>query len=361
MNEESGQQPTEQTQPVRKPLPCLHPTAEEGVYELHVDNSSKDVFETCARAAQYYMVLRRTRQGTQPALNFGDIIHKALVPRMEGDPLFEIKQQEIIVKAFAKRPNPHEDWRTADRALAAIEAYNGRWPIDQEPFQVLKGTVEMPFKIKLGEADLDTEVLIDIGFVFVKKVIVYWTGKIDGMVDWGVHLVMDHKTTSVLGEQFYKEFQLSSQMQGYVWAGRKLGFNPQGLLLDVLALRKPTRTGVPTEFQRQRYFYEEEHLDEWERDMFTLVTDFLEHLCRNYFPKSPKWCFGKYSQCQYWEVCTSRIDQRDNLLQEMYGPVTWSPLNADDDKTNRPRLAEGTATEPERVVIQPVAESNQPF
>ena len=51
-----------------------------------------------------------------------------------------------------------------------------------------------------------------------------------------------------------------------------------------LALRNPSRNGTPTELQRQRYFYTEELLEEWEKDTFTLITDFLEHLCRGYFP-----------------------------------------------------------------------------
>ncbi len=310
------------------PIPFLIPTQEPDVYEMEVDNSSKELFETCARAAEYYTVERRQSHGEKPSLKFGDCIHKALVPRKLNEENWQEKQEKVIIDYYKEYTPPLEEWRTADRALDAIRKYNEAYPIDAEPFNIIPNTIELPFRIKLGEADIDSIVNTHAGTFFVKKVVIYWTGKIDGIVDYGVNLIEDHKTTSIIGAPFYDDFVLSSQMHGYTWAGRKLGYPVEGLLLDVLALRKPSRTGTPTEFQRQRYFYTEQHLAEWEKDTFTLITDFLEHLCRAYFPKSPKWCFGKYGRCQYWDVCTQVPEQRNAMLHsDLYQPVTWSPLN----------------------------------
>jgi hypothetical protein len=310
------------------PIPFLIPTQEPDVYEMEVDNSSKELFETCARAADYYTRQRRTLRADRPSLNFGHIIHAALVPRKLNEENWQEKQEKIIIDYYNSYSPPINEWRTADRALDAIREYNKSYPITEEPFKVIANTVELPFRIKLGEADLGAMVTTHAGTFYVKRVVIFWTGKIDGIVDYGVNLILDHKTTSIIGSQFYDDFVLSSQMHGYTWAGRHLGYPVEGLLLDVLALRKPSRTGTPTEFQRQRYFYTEQHLAEWEKDTFTLITDFLEHLCRDYFPKSPKWCFGKYGRCQYWDVCTQIPEQRNAmLLSDLYQPVTWSPLN----------------------------------
>lgn len=318
------------------PTPFLHPTPEPDVYEIHIDNTNKELFETCARAAEYYSIQRRERAGSKAALDFGGVIHEALVPRklvMSGESTATFtewtqQQQQIIIDFYANNPVGMDEWRTPDRAIEAICLYNKTYPIEAEPFKMIAGTVEMPFKIKLGEADLDTTVQTHTGPVFIKKVIIYWTGKMDGLVDYGSILVLDHKTTSVIGQQYYDDFVLSSQMHGYVWSARKLGHDAKGLLLDVLGLRKPSKSGTPNEFQRQRYFYTDEHLAEWEKDTFTLIVDFLEHWCRSYFPKSPKWCHGKYGKCQYWDVCTSLPEQRQGVLDsELYQPVTWSPLN----------------------------------
>lgn len=319
------------------PTPFLHPTDEPDVYDLHVDNSAKELFETCARAAEYYTVQRRESGADRPALNFGNIIHKALVPRKLGFPDWAKEQERIIIDNYMELPTAPEEWRTCERAIDTIHQYNKAYPIETEPFKIISGSVEMGFKLPLGIAELDSTVIINNEPIYIKRLNIFWTGRIDGIVEYGSTMVLDHKTTSVLGPTFYDDFVLSSQMHGYTWAARKLGYDVRGLLLDVLALRKPSKSGTPTEFQRQRYFYFDEHLAEWEKDTFTLITDFLEHLCRNYFPKSPKWCHGKYGKCQYWHVCTSLPDQRQGVLNsDLYHSVTWDPLNENHPTTIDP-------------------------
>ncbi len=312
------------------PTTFLIPTDIPDVYDLHVDNSSKELFETCARAAEYYSVFRREGTADRPAQFFGSAAHEALAVRktIANHPNFEQVQIETIIDLFKDHQLSPDEWRTCDRLIDVIKAYNVQWPVKAEPFEVVEGTIELPFKLLLGTAALESDITTHAGTFHVSAVDIYWTGRIDSIVNYGVPLVLDHKTTSVLGPTFFDDFVLSSQMLGYTWAARKLGYDVQGLLLDVLALRKPSRTGTIQEFQRQRYFYNQDHIDEWEKDTFTLIIDFLEHLCRGYFPKSTKWCFGKYGRCQYWDVCTQRPANRSAMLQsDLYKDVTWSPLN----------------------------------
>jgi hypothetical protein len=312
---------------IQQPTPFLIPLGNDD-YELHVDNTSKELFETCARAAQYYSVLRREGATERAALFRGSVVHEALgIRKRATTPDFEKEQIAHILVRYLDRDFGPDEWRTAEHAVDTIMLYNKQWPIASEPYKLLEGTTELPFKILLGKAELNATVTTYTGTFFVRYVYVYWTGIIDAIIDYGQILVMDHKTTSVLGPSFFDDFVLSSQMNGYVWSAKKLGYPAEGLLLDAIAGRKPTKTGVAHEYQRDRKFYEQAHLDEWERDTFTLITDFLEHLCRGYFPKSPKWCFGKYGRCQYWDVCTQLPDRRNDLLQsDLYKPVTWSPI-----------------------------------
>ena len=309
------------------PTPFLIPLGNDD-YELHVDNTSKELFETCARAAEYYTVHRREGVGERAALFRGSVIHEALgIRKRATNPDFEKEQVAHIIVRYLDRDFGPDEWRTAEHAVDTIMLYNKQWPKASEPYKLLEGTTELPFKILLGKAELNSEVTTHVGTFRVRNVYIYWTGIIDALIDYGQVLVMDHKTTSILGPQFFDDFVLSSQMNGYVWSARKLGYPAVGLLLDAIAGRKPTKTGVAHEYQRNRYFYEEEHLAEWERDTFTLITDFLEHLCRGYFPKSPKWCFGKYGRCQYWDICSQRPDRRMHALQsDLFKNVTWSPL-----------------------------------
>jgi hypothetical protein len=313
----------------QEPVPFLIPLGNND-YELHVDNTSKELFETCARAAEYYSVYRREGVGERAALFRGSVIHEALGIRKRSNflnPNFEKEQIAHIITRYLDKDFGPDEWRTAEHAVDTIILYNKQWPIASEPYTLLQGTTELPFKILLGKAELNSEITTHAGTFHVRNVYIYWTGIIDAIVNYGQTLVMDHKTTSILGPQFFDDFVLSSQMNGYVWSARKLGYPAVGLLLDAIAGRKPTKTGVAHEYQRNRYYYEEQHLAEWEKDTFTLITDFLEHLCRGYFPKSPKWCFGKFGRCQYWDICSSIPDRRMGLIQsDLYKPVTWSAL-----------------------------------
>lgn len=313
-----------------QPIPFLIPIGNDD-YELHVDNTSKELFETCARAAEYYSVKRREGATERAALFRGSVIHEALGIRKRALPteadIFEKAQIAHILARYRDKDFGEDEWRTAEHAVNTIIEYNKQWPIASEPYTIIPHTTELPFRILLGKAELNSKVSTHAGTFPVRNVYIYWTGIIDALIDYGQLLVMDHKTTSILGPTFFDDFVLSSQMNGYVWSANKLGYPVTGLLLDAIAGRRPTKTGVPHEYQRNRYYYEPEHLAEWEKDTFTLIEDFLEHLCRAYFPKSPRWCFGKYGRCQYWDVCSQLPERREALIQsDLYKPVTWSPL-----------------------------------
>jgi hypothetical protein len=319
--------------PAELPTPLfIH--IDDGYYEMHIDNSTKELFESCARAAEYYTRWRREGVGERGSLFRGGVIHHCLAIRRlmhlqhKSQKEWEAEQMAYIINAYEGKDFGFDEWRTAEHAINTILAYNQQWPIDLEPFTVLQESIEQPFKICLGDAEIRQKITTNQGTFYVEGVRIYWTGRMDCRIDYGSPLVMESKTTSILGTNFWDNFQLDSQTLGYAWSAKKLGYPVEGVYVDALAGRKPTKTGVPYEFQRQRFFYEQSQLNEWERDTFTLVTDFLEHLCRDYFPKSPKWCFGKYGRCQYWNVCVQEPEKRMAQINgDLYKPVTWSPLN----------------------------------
>ena len=326
---------------MQEPIPFLIPTTTEGVYEMHVDNSSKELFETCARAAQYYTVARRELATDRPALFKGEVTHKALVHRKRAQYFgvtdtakFEPEQMATIVNMYEGKDFGPDEWRTCEHAVNAIIEYNKAWPIASEPFKIARKKddaeplIEWPFKLELGHANMDSWVETHAGKFYVRTVLIFWTGLIDAIIDYGDLFVMEHKTTAMLSQDFFNDFQLGSQGLGYAWAANELDIPVKGIFVDAIAGRKPTKTGKAHEYMRQRIWYDPAQVNEWRVDMFTHCTDFLEHLCRGYFPKSTKWCFGKFKRCQYWDVCTQNPDRRQTILQsDLYRNVTWSPLN----------------------------------
>lgn len=179
---------------------------------------------------------------------------------------------------------------------------------------------------------------------YVRTIYFAWSGRIDLVAHCnGMARIVDHKTTSIEGDRFVQDFQLSNQTQGYVWAAKQLWpeLNIKGFCLNALALIRPKtgsftgpldargpRGGEPPFRPSRHYFeYSDIRLEQWVNNCRSIISDFVHCLVRNDFPMHTKWCFGKYGRCSYHDLCTiDSIDVRMRLLQSpAFKDVTWNP------------------------------------
>jgi hypothetical protein len=292
---------------------------------LFVDNSFIELITACPWKGFASGVLRRRLSSEQPALRFGGHIHAALAYRyrMEafGKQWSEDIQTRILSTRFGATPCETEDWRNLENAQAVIHAYNEKYLL--ETFDIQTGgphnlpMVERPFACVAGE-------------VRGRKII--YTGRIDLLIRDGQQcFVVDHKTTSMLGDSYWKDLQMSEQQRGYCWAMREVtGEEPTGYLMNILACRKPTKTGKAIEFARQRFFTKvpPDQLDEWHANMLDQVDMFLYHYERGCFPRYHSGhCVHKYGECQFYKVCELPPASRDAALaSSAYTDNTWTPL-----------------------------------
>jgi hypothetical protein len=203
--------------------------------------------------------------------------------------------------------------------------------------------IERPFSLVLGEIELDTNLAFpdytltqtgdDRRGLYVDKLTILWSGRIDIAANYGDgHVyVVDHKTSSVAGPTFFKDFMLSQQMIGYNWALRRMlpGHKIMGTVVNAIMQRRPTKTGRALEYERAVYFHTDWHVAEWEKDVMSQVETFVHSLVTGFFPKQTKQCFNRYGQCPYHDVCTLPPTQRHLILDgNDFSNVTWSPLDA---------------------------------
>lgn len=301
-----------------------------------IDNTFFEKLVTCFRSAEYYGCWKKESAQERPALEFGRIIHEALELRyshadMNDIPHISSVQYGLLEALFDVWHPPEEDHRNYGYAIDVIEKYNETYP--KELFKVLE--VEKPFAMPLGSFDLrqdltwfdpeDEERTLH-SSAGGRSVNVVWTGKIDLIYELnGRVYVMDHKTSSVAGSNFFSDFELATGMQGYCVAARDLlGHDVNGYAINALFLRRPTKTGKGIEFQRQSYELKPHVLSEWRSDIVCLLGDYLRHLASGYTPKGTKWCLGKYGKCSYHDVCLGRPEDRQTLLRSsMFKDVTW--------------------------------------
>lgn len=294
---------------------------------LYIDNSSMELFTTCSRQAEYYLVRKVELNRDCIALSFGEAFHDVLrFIYTEFGTAYRNTEQNSRIVAYAANlvlPTPEDDYRTTSYLVSAVLKYLSTYPAEPYTIATMPSgikAVEVPFMFPLG-------VIVS---PIYGRITVMWTGRIDLVYRSGHKLgIIDHKTTSMLGPQFFAEFEIAHQMYGYAAACEYIfGETVHEITINALGCRKPTRTGVQYEFTRSIIPITRALLDEWHRDSLALVSDFISHAERGYFPKCTKWCINKYGPCQYRGVCTLDPAMRESALSTSeFKPVTWNPLN----------------------------------
>jgi hypothetical protein len=317
-------------------------TLQEGC--LLIDNSSLERITTCQRSAYYYLCAKRETSKERPALDFGKLVHRILEHKAKNshlplpDLINELRSFATLIFEKGEYTASPEDFRNFDFTMRLIDAYCTTYPVDAQIYELPNGlpALEIPFAVPLGTFEGPNGVTLRVKHSDgsstlepFKSLPVIWTGRIDRIIQQpaGIYL-LDHKTTSIMGPTFFRDFELSSQFMGYTYAAQQLlGKTITGCVIDAIGIRQPTKTGKAIELQRHIVSYTPEQIAEWTNDTMLALQTFLNNLTNGYVPKATKWCFGKYGACQYIDVCTLPANQRATMLSTAdYKPVTWSPL-----------------------------------
>jgi hypothetical protein len=329
----------------------LTPLPEPGHFLMVIDNSSCEKFVTCPQSAYNYLVLGREPHAKNAALVFGGALHCGLEALLVGKS--EDEQNQAVLSFFAHHPAPPDEYRTESNCLEVLRHYRQRATFPAYEWQLQSDDrgplVERAFELPLGVVDVNDYILMpwlssgdnDGKGIFVDKIHIAWSGRMDAIANVnGLCRVVDHKTTSIAGDQVIQDFQLSNQTIGYVWAARQLwpDLDVRGFCVNFVHLKKPVkgcglmdkgpRGGDPAlNFFRAFFQYSDERLSWWQNNALDIVSDFIHCLARNSFPSHTKWCFGKYGKCPYHDVCCQdNAAVRSNMLRsDMFKDVTWNP------------------------------------
>ena len=321
--------------------PLFQKLDETSSYSLQIDNSSLELFTTCPTQALFAKIYRRVKSGDRLPLIYGAAIHAGLEAYYSHAHTFNEDIIHAIYAEFSGTTNEFSNWRTPELACEALESYishysSDTWHILRD--QAQKPLVEIPFSVPLGVVEVDDEFIGPPDYLsqlfaypdstYVHNIHVYWTGKIDLIIkDESDIWIVDHKTTSILSKSFFDDFHLNQATIGYVWAARTLSYPAVGLILNIIAARAPSKTGTHLEFERRRFFYPSHRLDEFVPNTLSIVTNFIQQILHNDFPRHTKWCCGKYGTCQFHDVCLAPPSHRLQILNSpSFTTSTWSPL-----------------------------------
>jgi hypothetical protein len=312
-------------------------------YILRIDNSTLEKFQSCPRSAENYVIKRRTPPPSEP-LVAGGALHQGLEHLyLHGVNPTTLPHAVAIAQQWYIDHPCNIGWRTPDLVTKALTQYVKQYE-NNDPFELVQHNgepfVERSFEVSMGHIDIDNELKYTQKFLTnegsdtplrIRRLYIVWIGKIDLLIRDRTGLrVLDHKTTSMLGSTFYKQFELGQQPLGYVWAANKIfGEMPKGFMVNVIYWRPPLKNQASgrVAFERHPFNYTTEKVNEWEKDVMHSISDFVGNMVRGYFPGYRMWCVNKYGTCPYHDVCSlDNEKQRDTLLgTSLFSHVTWDP------------------------------------
>ena len=235
--------------------------------------------------------------GRSLPLVFGSAFHKGMEALMTGKSIDEAVNE---AKAYAI----NEDLITISdtkRNITTLEIMLRDWEVQNRTSPNRASTVV-----------IDDTPLVEASFCFKLADIdgyeVMWAGTIDAVVRRSDGLwVMDHKTTSRLGETFADDKQRSDQMLGYVWAAQQISEVLREPIKGVLINAASMQSKGPV-FQTYPLPYAPSAVDAWLEDIKTNLHFLIKELeefdfGNNHVRTNRESCVKKYGKCPYFDVC----------------------------------------------------------
>lgn len=160
------------------------------------------------------------------------------------------------------------------------------------------------------------------------------SGATDVLVNWrGFLWLVDWKTTSIQGEQFWTQYQLDHQPTAYIYGVWKAtGLKPNGVIIN--AIRRPSDTQVSAwnskrkngppktmkdyiGFEREPFTRTDKDLLRMKREMTQLCNEWEWRIQNGYFGMSPinGACRNYNRLCEYHSMCLSHDDDQAGLVQ----------------------------------------------
>lgn len=291
---------------------------------LFIDHSTLEPWLECPYKGYIKLVERKKRDSASPALRYGGAVHAALAYRYR---MKAVKQEvdwdhvnskmiDIVARYMDSNPCAFEEWRNLDQASALL-ALHAQLNDRSEDFTIAKLS-GFPFVEKSFVVDLGT----------IVKHRVFYVGRIDLVVKHDSNIfVLDHKTTSMIGDGFWTQQRMSSQFLGYCYVLKQLGFQVTGYIVNALVTRKPTRTGINVDNERRTFFLDPSWDVQWRSNVTKQIGSILTALENNLVFQNRSACVGKYSVCEFCTLCQQHPDSHAaELSSRFYTTNTWTPL-----------------------------------
>lgn len=314
-----------------------------GRYAVRINYSSLSVIQSCKRKALYVLERKLTAKTESAPTLFGRAIHKALevwysAPRasrrastsqcddvqavMLGGGTPDAHGQCVrcaAIHAFLTAAEPlsaldSSDKRSRDNGLTILNAY----------FDHYAGDTLVVAQDALGPI---VERRIEMPLLTTARADVTFFGTIDAILrdeTTGTLMVVDHKTTSQLGSDFYNRVRPNFQYTGYVMAVQRA----LGLAIDVFMSNGIQVAKTKTAFARQTTRITAEDFEEFVHAVDWAVEDYIDCAESKRWPMSTPDPCTLWGGCGYRAICEVPAVLRENVIEALYSVKPTEASNA---------------------------------
>lgn len=267
------------------------------------DYTMLSTYMRCPKRYYYRMVRNLVGKVKPLAPEFGKWIHKAL------DVWFVERDMDKAIQVFKNNyvGSDSDQKRTVPVGEKLLRLYAEKYA--HEGFTILESEKEFCVDLPTGD-----------------KLI----GRIDKIIEWdNVIYVMDHKTTSRLGYEFFYKIKPNMQFDGYIYAARKMGYTAcNGVLLDALLVAKgllvPSQLSRLTPLARDLSTRSDEELQLY----IDNVSMILNSVKNSY--ETEKWIMNTegccdFIECPYRKICKEEKDIQERIISMDYTEDKWDP------------------------------------
>lgn len=147
-----------------------------------------------------------------------------------------------------------------------------------------------------------------------------YSGRCDMLADYmDAIFVVDEKTTKQLGPTWPKQWNMRSQITGYVWAAREFGYNVAGAIIRGVAIRKYDYGHAEVILYRPEW-----RIEQWilqtQKDILRMIRCWEE----GYWDYNLDDGCSAYGGCHFQDVCSSLSP--DMWLNASFEKRVWNPL-----------------------------------
>lgn len=284
-----------------------------------IDNTMRKAFVTCPMLfMRKFCQNLRWMQASEADLHFGKCFAAGLEAARNSFFIGNNSPSEAIEDGLDAAVEAWGDYRVAPKAVKTmyslqrgLKYYFEQWPLEAEGWMPVEGGIECSFAIEIPVRHPDTNEWLCYGGRYDCKAVNLQ----------GTYAAIDEKTTKALGSGWMSQWDLDSQMTGYIWSIMQEHPNAD-VIAQIRAISILTNDfgHVELPILRSKWM-----IDEWYATMITNVEEMVS--CY----KSGKWhkvlnsntCAPYNRPCEMVTLCMS---QSPELKYDQYKIEVWSPV-----------------------------------